>query len=669
MGISPVATPARRRRYLGYNPGVQRTAEDNYVFLENMRQLWRHDAKLAQRIDELPLDASLRVEPSKKGARTASVETADGRTLYLHSRYDPEREAVDFCKGLETDDTACVILCGLGLGYHIKALVERFSEETAIFVSEPDPVTIKTALETTDLSKELASGRVEILTSLDKGSLHERIGHYSTTLSLGTVFAVPPVARDHNAEFHGQCRNALTDFASFARMSVTTLVRNALITCRNIANNLPTYVSTPPADMLRRRFSGYPAILVAAGPSLSKNVDRLLELRDKAVIIAAQTTLRPLLARGIRPHFVTSLDYSDLSRQFFENLEIPEDIVLVAEPKASWHVIDTYVDRGSGRRGRTILLENEFAHRCLGGALPKREPMKAGATVMHLAFYLAQWLGCDPIVFIGQDLAFTGHCYYAPGVAMHRAWGPELGRYCTLELKEWERIVRQGKLLRKIEDGRGQMIYTDEQMFTYLEQFERDFAKSPAEIIDATEGGAKKRGAVAMPLAEAAARHCSRPIERSCFDYLQATWHDSSLLEPARDALKSRRSELRFFRELCEETGEELDKLKGLVETPAEFDRRIVRIDELRTRVQSHELLFRMVREVSQLAELQKLAADRRLAAEGLTGADRARRQLVRDSRFIEALLEGCEQLERLFDDALERFDEALQSGAPGSDE
>ena len=49
-------------------------------------------------------------------------------------------------------------------------------------------------------------------------------------------------------------------------------------------------------------------------------------------------------------------------------------------------------------------------------------------------------------------------------------------------------------------------MYTEERLFTYLQQFERDFARSKAQIIDATEGGVLKRGATAMTFAEAIAQ-------------------------------------------------------------------------------------------------------------------------------------------------------------------
>lgn len=634
----------------------------NKTFLANMAQLWRRDPHLAQKIDDLPLDVSLAVQPSKSGPVTASVTTDDGRAVFLHSRYDPVREAADFCKSLEAADAKCVILCGLGLGYHLKALIETFGEETTVLVGEPDLVTIKTAMENVDLSKELATGRVEIFTSLDKGELHERLQRHSTILMLGTRFAVPPVYRDHGAPWQAEFRQTLTDYAAFAKMSLVTLVRNAGITCRNIANNLPAYLATPPADILRGKFAGYPAILVAAGPSLAKNIDQLRDLRDRAVIIAAQTTLKPLLSRGIVPHFVTSLDFNEMSKHFFEGVEIPDEVVLVAEPKATWHVVDAFRGPDAKRPRRVIILDNEFAHRCVGAELAQRTPMEAGATVMHLAFYLAQWLGCEPILFIGQDLGFTGHVYYSPGVAIHRAWQAECGRYCSIEMKEWERIVRNRSILRKAVDHLDREIYTDDQMFTYREQFERDFARSPQRIIDATEGGVRKQGAEVMALADAAKAFCVRPIEPERFDYLRQPWESAERLQAGRAALIERLRMLADFRSLCEETLTLIKLLRGLTSDPGRFNKRLVRMDELRTLVKQHDLIFTMVRDVSQMGELQRFAADRKLAGEELDDVDRAKRQLKRDEHFMNSLLDGCTLLQTILDESRARFDRLVEA-------
>lgn len=637
------------------------TATINECFVNNMRALWRLDARLAWEVDQLPEDASLQIQPSKRGGPTASVNTKDGRTLFLHSRYDPQREADDFAAAIEADDAGCVVLFGFGLGYHLKELCKKLGKQTVVIAVEPDLVTLKTALEHVDLSGELSSKRVCILTRVEKDYLHDRLTSISTPLMFGTCFAMPPAAREHNAAFYKTCREAIVDYAAYAKMSLTTLVRNAEITCRNIANNLPTMVATPPTDAIRNAFAGRTAILVAAGPSLQKNIDQLADWQDRAVIIAAQTTLKPLLERGITPHFVTSLDFSDLSAQFFEGMRVPDRVVMVAEPKASWKVIDAFRAAVDGTP-KTILLDNVFAHRCVGEKLAARASIEPGATVMHLAFYLAQWIGCDPIVFIGQDLGFGGHVYYAPGVAMHAAWQPELGRFCSLEIKEWERIARQRKILRQVTGIDGRPIYTDEQMFTYLQQFERDFARAPQRIIDATEGGALKAGAEAMTLSNVADRHLSSAAPLDFDKLLKRTWRDASRMRDARDALQSRNESLAAFEALCRETRDVLTELQGLVDDPPRFNRLVARVDELRTAVQRHELIFRMVRDVSQMAELQKLAADRKVSLDSQDDRARARRQLRRDAQFVDSLLEGSERLRKIFSEALERFDAEITS-------
>ena len=89
----------------------------------------------------------------------------------------------------------------------------------------------------------------------------------------------------------------------------------------------------------------------------------------------------------------------------------------------------------------------------------------------------------------------------------------ELGRFNTLETKEWERIARSRLILRKIPDIHGHPMYTEEQFFVYLQQFERDFAACRSKVIDATEGGARKQGVTLMTLRDAIDRFCKKAGE------------------------------------------------------------------------------------------------------------------------------------------------------------
>jgi hypothetical protein len=366
-------------------------------------------------------------------------------------------------------------------------------------------------------------------------------------------------------------------------------------------------------------------------------------------LCAVQTAIKPLMMRGIVPDFITSLDFHEMSRRFFEGVGDLRGTHLVAEPKATWHVVDHYP-------GLVSLLDNSWARLVIGEELGARGGLKAGATVAHLAFYLAVYMGCDPIIFVGQDLAFTGHVFYVPGVEIHAAWRSELNRFNTIEQKEWDRIVRNRPILRRVRGVDGGELYTDELLFTYLEQFEKDIADVPRRVIDATEGGARIRSTEVMALHEVAERFCAREIDPRRFAYRETvTWRDPSRLEATRHQLERRIEELDDAVELCEELLALLNQLDGLTNDPPRFNERLIRVDELRTKVQQTSRAYRLVNSFSQLAELRRFSADRQISTEDVADAERAKRQITRDIEFITSVRDGAVQLKPILTKALKR--------------
>lgn len=630
-------------------PAPPATAPANEMFLRNMRALWLEDPVLALRVDAVNDDERVAVEPARRGAWTASVPAPGGQAVQLHSRYDPCREAEQFVGAISLEEKYCFVVCGLGLGYHVRALADRLRGEAVIICSEPSVPLIASALCCVDLSDLITGRRLIILTDPDKTRLHERLQPHTALIMLGAQFVQhPPSMRAAEAAHRAVC-DALAEFLTYTRMTIMTLVHNSEITCRNIAMNLPAYVSTPPVDLLRRRFAGDPAVVISAGPSLRRNIEVLAGLKGRAVLCAVQTAIRPLMQRGIVPDFVTSLDYHEMSRKFFEDVGDLSGVHLVAEPKATWHVIDHYP-------GPVSLLDNEWARLVVGDELGTRGGLPAGATVAHLAFYLAVYMGCDPIIFVGQDLAYTGHVYYVPGVEIHRAWWSELNRFHTLELKEWDRIVRGRPILRKVVGNDGEELFTDELLFTYLEQFEKDIAAAPCRVINATQGGARIRGTQVMTLQQAADRFCGRSIDPARFAYRAETrWHDAVNLPAARAQLERRLAELDDAAAVCDEIIELLGELANLTHDPPRFNQRLIRVDELRTRVYQDTRAYRIVNAATQLAELRRFSADRQIEAVAVEGAERARRQIARDIAFITGVRQGVARVRPMLAAALER--------------
>lgn len=625
------------------------------LFCRNLAALYRVDPRLAHRIDNARDDGTVTVEPARRGGATASVQVAGSqRPMALHSRIDPAAEAQRFAEAVEIGASFCYVVSGFGLGYHLLALRERLKGDAFLLVTEPDLAVLKAAMETVDLAELFARDRCIILTGEDKGELQTRLEPHNTLMMMGAQFVSHPASERLNKEFHARLRKLLADHMTFCRMSLMTLVANSRNTCRNIAYNLPRYVSTPDIGVLRDRFAGYPAIIVSAGPSLRRNIDQLAAIKGRAVICAVQSTYQTLLDHGIRPDFVTALDYHEMSLRFFEGVKDFTGMHLVAEPKANWKVIDRYT-------GAVSLLDNAFARLCLGDALGARPGLKAGATVSHLAVYLAVHLGCDPIVLIGQDLGYTHHVYYMPGTAIHGMWRPELNRFCTMEMKEWERIVRHRKLLMKVRDIHGKEIYTDEQLFTYLQQFEGDFASLPGRVVNATEGGVHIAGTRVMTLQEVGETYCRRRIPDDAFAYLdQLDWQNTSRLKQGRRELQARMGEVEAMLETCQTLVGVLDELKGLLSEPAAFNRRIAEVDTLRLKIRAQEKTYRLISMVAQHAELQRFSADRHLGLENVDGVARARHQLERDSRFVKAFIEGGDVLKEILTETLVRFDREL---------
>jgi hypothetical protein len=289
--------------------------------------------------------------------------------------------------------------------------------------------------------------------------------------------------------------------------------------------------------------------------------------------------------------------------------------------------------------------------------------------VAHLAYYLARYLGCDPVLLIGQDLGFTGHQYYAPGAAIHRVWACELNEFRTLEMLEWERIARMRSLLRRAPAQGGGSIYTDEQMSTYLIQFERDFTADQTRgltTIDATEGGLSKRGTREASLREAFAElgvdveDASRSTAPMLAALPEASGQrDAALAEKvqarvremiasaARVAAASRKagSLLARMRTLAQEAGggggqREINALIGQAQALAETTAR--------------EPAYWLVQHINQTGQLNRFRADRAIAMEKAEGVQRQIRQIERDSRNVEWLADASDHAGTLLSQCLE---------------
>jgi hypothetical protein len=617
------------------------------ILSQNLAILRQRDPELAKRIQEAE-PVAMDWVASRCGPMTVSVEH-NGRALWLASRYDPAKEAAKLVEGIEHDKMACVVVLGMGLGYHVEALNKGMGSGGVMIVFEPDAGMWRAVLERIDHRSWLMRGELVLADGLtDRAGLLERIERHAGTVTQGTHLLTHPPSRQLNESAMRDFGKMVAEVLAFCRTNVATALVNASRTCRNLASNIDHYAAGAGTDELHNIAKGYPAVCVAAGPSLVKNVDLLCDpdTRSKVIVIAAQTALKPLLARGIKPDFVTALDYSHISSRFYEDLPPLPDVTLVAEPKAHRTVLESFP-------GPIRVPYSQFNDMLIDTMAQPRVKLKAGATVAHLSFYLAQHLGCDPVIFIGQDLGFSDGLYYAPGTAVHQVWSSELNPFNTIEMMEWRRVVRMKGHLRKTDDIHGQPIYTDEQMATYLKQFERDFSIAEQTILDATEGGVPKEHATTTTLAEALKEYATRPTPAIP---LPAMGLDKNKLGDLREILRRRFDEAKDLRMTSQKSISILKQMQEHQRDQARVGKLFTQLTKLQKHVEQElTTTFNLVNSLNTVGTFRRAKADRSITHVSKDQFTRQTHQIERDIENLDWLTQACDEALSILEEAKHR--------------
>lgn len=172
--------------------------------------------------------------------------------------------------------------------------------------------------------------------------------------------------------------------------------------------NLANLARVPSIAALKGAFTGIPMVLLAPGPSLSKNAHLIPALKGKALLVTMSHALSALQKHGIEPDVVLALDAQDL-RYHFDHYPIERIPALVLGATVRPELYHLRAQRVFSFSGNASL-ESWFF-----GALGEEMHLPSGGSVSHCAFSLGVRMGCDPILLVGQDLAFTGGRVYATG--------------------------------------------------------------------------------------------------------------------------------------------------------------------------------------------------------------------------------------------------------------
>lgn len=253
------------------------------------------------------------------------------------------------------------------------------------------------------------------------------------------IFCIP-LKGQRNAQFAKRREKLMRASSALSALYSDVLYSHKLFA--NLHVNFPKLLGGFDANKWHNAFSGVPAIICGAGPSLTSSFPLLSQ--NKGLIIAGGSAIPALLHAGIQPHLAMALDPN------LEELERLKDLSglkapLLCSPRLQKSVLDTfkgavgYLYSGTGGIAEDWLRQalELSPHSAIGDALGREA---FSVTTLSLAY--AYFLGCDPIILAGVDLAYTKGKRYAPGISA----SPEAASASILE-KRVRRKDCRGRLV------------------------------------------------------------------------------------------------------------------------------------------------------------------------------------------------------------------------------
>ncbi|MBA3723139.1 MAG: motility associated factor glycosyltransferase family protein [Parachlamydiaceae bacterium] len=399
-----------------------------------------------------------------------------GITDYYHSPDGAFEEAKKTVENEIEPKTEAIFFYGLGLAYIYDALKEwlKKNPKRHLIILEDDLEVINSFLYTERAGELLQDAQATIFTFEDLYEYDKFFKLNSRFLHLKIQFlTLPYYILKREKESFDLCYRILYDHNWVKHIHEEYMSGQAGF-LKNLYPDLLQLPESYLATGLYNKFTNIPAIICGAGPSLEKNIELLKTLTDRALIFAGGSSMNVVNSYGLIPHFGIGIDPN------------PEQCHRLITNHC-FHTPFFYRHRLSEQafeliQGSRIYVPgshstfSSFMEEKLGISHP---PLDEGHNVVTFCTEIARHLGCNPIIYVGMDLAFTEVKTYAQGIGTHPLW---LGISKPYEQQESHVVSRVGIDGQKITtkwDWLGEANW-----FTHY-----SIAHPEIQILNATEGG------------------------------------------------------------------------------------------------------------------------------------------------------------------------------------
>ena len=333
----------------------------------------------------------------------------------LHDPVDPVLEAEKWVQSLEVGKCRLLFIYGIGMGYTYSALrpwLKKNCNRMVVFL-EDDLSVVKEFMATETATKLLkdSQARLQYISSFSESSHFFKLLYWLFPLEPIAMESLPSYLKFKHKKFE-ELKHSISFTNSYHNSALDEYLKFGGPFFFNFYQNLLQLPKACEGTKFFKKFKNVPAVICGAGPSLEKQFDTIRGLKNKALIFGCGSAMNALNAAGIMPDFGAAIDPNPTQATrlrentaegvpyFYRNRVHPKALENIKGPRL-------YL---TGCGGYDV--GNWFDEKLKIKAIDLEE----GYNVVNLSLEIAKQLGCNPIILVGCDLAFTGLKSYAKGI-------------------------------------------------------------------------------------------------------------------------------------------------------------------------------------------------------------------------------------------------------------
>lgn len=459
---------------------------------KNRKRLYDQLTKI---IDKREYDFSkFKIIDTKNGQKTIEIIN-DGKNVRLNSIYNPQAEAEKWASSFEFNNLDTPLLMfGIANGIFVREIVKYLKQGSFAILVEPDISLFIYCIQQFDMTDIFSDSKILLVIdkiNFDKFAyiLNENID--SKLLNIQIVCSHPKMEKLYPEKCKEFTKRIMERFAKSTSELLTSMFLSEAIIDNLFKNFRFLKNSNYVMDMVGKIPQDIPFIIVAAGPSLDKNVDYLKKAEGKSFIMATDRAVDCLIKHNIDFDAIITLDAVKTIKFLGDDPE-----------KFSKFPIFAGIDSNNGilkeNKGRKIWITTSdfWLELCHKHDL-RIKLYSIGGSVATAAFNVARIVGSKKIILIGQDLAFDGSLTHAGGIS------------------ESTETSSYNEFPTTIEGIYGNQVKTRSDWVKFRNWYEKSIQEmeKDIEVIDATEGGAKIHGTTIMTLEEAIGNYCKKEFK------------------------------------------------------------------------------------------------------------------------------------------------------------